>query len=324
MMTADAKNNESRPTVSVVMIAYNKELYIDEAIAGVVKQKGDFRLQLIIMDDCSTDRTADIALDWQQRYPDIIEYHRNARNLGLQGNYLAAFRLVTADYMAICDADDYWFSSRKLARQIDYMERHPDCALTFHRVVNYYEASGEKSLSNGGQQADCTIRELSRSNFITNLSVLYRRRLVDLHNLPDWISYDRSPDYAMHMLYAEHGTIHYFSRPMGVYRKTAGSSWSMTEQFERLKMSLIVRRNLLRHFQGREDVENGLHAAATSTLRSMGRCADSPERAEYVRLQAKELGVEVEIKPADAPKTRRSLPTRIRAALSKFIMLPRP
>lgn len=306
------------------MIAYNKELYLDEAIAGVVKQKGDFRLRLIIMDDCSTDRTADIALEWQRRFPDIIDYHRNEHNLGLQGNYLAAFRLVTADYLAICDADDYWFSSRKLSRQIDYMERHPDCALTFHRVVNYYEESGEKSLNNGGQQTDCTIRELSRSNFITNLSVVYRRRAVDLHNLPEWIAADRSPDYAMHMLYAEHGTIHYFRRPMGVYRKAAGSSWSLTEQFERLKMSLIVRRNLMRQFESREEVVEGLRSAATAILRSMGRCADSAERTAYVRQQAEELGVTVEIAPAATTTSRRSLPTRLRAALSKLIMLPRP
>lgn len=292
--------------------------------AGLVKQNGDFRLRLIIMDDCSTDRTGEIALDWQRRYPGIIEYHRNERNLGLQGNYLAAFRLVTADYMAICDADDYWISSRKLARQTEYMELHPECALTFHRVVNYYEESGEKSLSNGGQQTDCTIKELSRSNFITNLSVVYRRELVDLCDLPEWIRTDRSPDYAMHLLYAAHGTIHYFRRPMGVYRKAAGSSWSLTEQFERLKMSLIVRRNLMREFAGRNEVTEGLHAAATAILRSMGRCADSDERTEYVRQQAEDLDVSVEIGATGATKPRRSLTTRIRAAISKLVPVPKP
>lgn len=317
-------NEKRKPSVDVVMIAYNKERYLDEAIAGVVKQKGDFSLRLIIMDDCSTDRTAAIARRWQKRYPEMIDYHRNERNLGLQGNYLAAFRLVTADYMAICDADDYWFSSRKLARQVEYMEGHPECALTFHRVVNYYEATGEKSLSNGGQQADCTVRELSRSNFITNLSVVYRRRLVDLRHLPDWISGDRSPDYAMHMLYAAHGSIHYFRRPMGVYRKAAGSSWSLTEQFERLNMSLIVRRNLMREFEGHDDVTCGLHDAASAILRSMGRCADTPERVAYVKRQTEEIGIEVETGGGVAPAAHRGLLSRIRAALSKAVPVPRP
>lgn len=317
-------NEKRKPSVDVVMIAYNKERYLDDAIAGVVKQKGDFSLRLIIMDDCSTDRTADIVRSWQKRYPEMIDCHRNERNLGLQGNYLAAFRLVTADYMAICDADDYWFSSRKLARQVEYMERHAECALTFHRVVNYYEATGEKSLSNGGQQPDCTVRELSRSNFITNLSVVYRRRLVDLQHLPGWINGDRSPDYAMHMLYAAHGGIHYFRRPMGVYRKAAGSSWSLTEQFERLNMSLIVRRNLMREFEGHDDVTGGLHDASAAILRSMGRCADTPERMAYVKRQAEELGVVVETGGGEAPAGRRGMLSRIRAALSKAVPVPRP
>ena len=40
--------------------------------------------------------------------------------------------------MAICDADDYWSCRSKLKRQVDYMEAHPDCALTFHRMINFY------------------------------------------------------------------------------------------------------------------------------------------------------------------------------------------
>ena len=60
------------PDVDVVMIAYNKARYIDEAIAGVMAQKGDFRLRLIVMDDCSTDATPEIIDRWRRRFPDKI------------------------------------------------------------------------------------------------------------------------------------------------------------------------------------------------------------------------------------------------------------
>ncbi|MCM1293418.1 MAG: glycosyltransferase [Bacteroides sp.] len=310
------------PAVDVVMIAYNKASTIDEAIRGVVKQKGCFKLRLIVMDDCSTDSTGAIAQEWQRRHPDIVDYHRNEHNLGLQGNYLAAFALCSADYVAICDADDYWISRKKIARQTAYMESHPNCMITFHRVVNLYESSGEMSLSNGGQKSDTGIEDLARGNYITNLSVMYRTGKVDLKKLPDWIRTDRSPDYAFHMLHAAHGSIHYFSRPMGVYRQAAGSAWSMTEQYERLRMSLTVRLNLLTEFTGIHEVEKGLLAATGSILNAMSGCADSEQRKQFVADKARQLNITLSQESATQPGHRR-LVSRIRGALSKLIPTPR-
>ncbi|MCM1110625.1 MAG: glycosyltransferase, partial [Clostridium sp.] len=243
------------------MIAYNKEREIDEAIRGVVGQRCDFPVELIVMDDCSTDRTGEIARRWADRRPDRVRYVRNERNLGLQRNYIAGFRRATGRYMAVCDADDYWTDSRKLSRMVTWMEANPACAVAFHRVVNLYEPSGEMSLSNGGLRRDLTAADLSRSNFITNSSVLYRRALVDLDALPEWIADDRSPDYAFHMFYAARGTLRFFPRPMGVYRKAAGSAWSLTDAAERLRMSIAVREHLLREFAARPDIVAGLEAS---------------------------------------------------------------
>lgn len=319
-------SDASLPTVDVVMIAFNKEATIAEAIRGVMKQKGRFKLRLIIMDDCSTDRTAQIASEWADRYPDKILYIRNPHNLGLQGNYLEGFRHCTGRYLAICDADDYWFSSRKLARQVGYMETHPQCGLTFHRVVNLYEHSGEMSLSNGGQAADTTIADLARGNYITNLSVVYRRSLVDLSNLPAWIADDRAPDYAFHMLYASHGSIHYFARPMGVYRQSAAGNWSMADRFERLKMSLMVRLNLITELAHHPEAVTGLKAASTNILRAMQQCADTPERRDFISDQAARLDITLpdEPTPPAASPRRRPLLTRIRATISRLIPRPKP
>lgn len=314
---------QKRPMVSVVMIAYNMERYISQAIKGVVRQRTDFPVELIVMDDCSTDSTATIVKEWKAKHPYVVKYHRNARNLGLQRNYLEGFKLCTGKYMAICDADDYWIGHGKLQRMVDYMENHPQCAVAFHRVVNYYEATGEKSLSNGGMVADCDVAALSRSNFITNSSVLYRRGLVDLTALPEWIKDDRSPDYAMHLLYARHGSIHFFSRPMGVYRKCAGSSWSMTDRFARLRMSLSVRMRLLDEFADDIRVTEGLLTAIKAILASMRDCMRTEQEREYFQNAAAEAGVNVADLPPVGSAPKRSLVSRIRAAVSRFIPLPK-
>lgn len=322
-------SNSNLPLVDVVMITYNQEKYIEEGIRGVIKQKGDFRLRLIIMDDCSSDRTLEIAESWQSKYPEIISVYRNKHNLGLLRNYIEGFSRCEGDYLAVCDADDYWFDSRKLDRQVTYMEQHPECAITFHRVVNLYEETGEKSLSNGGQIVDTTIVDLSKSNYITNLSVVYRRKLVDLKNLPEWILRTPVPDYAFHFLYAMKGSIHYFRRPMGVYRQLKSATWSLADQFDRLKISLTTRYNLIREIkelppQAKEE----LLKATQNILRSMYACADTLEKRKYVLDKATELGIDTARVTANPnPPTKSGLKkfmSRARAVLSHAVPCPKP
>lgn len=326
-MTNDSANNLSdAPRVSVLMIAYNKQDYIDDAIAGVVRQRYSMPFELIIMDDCSTDSTGEIAQAWQRRYPHIIRYVRNQHNLGLQGNYLRGFTLCRGTYMAICDADDYWFCHKKLKIMAGYMDAHPECAITFHRVVNYYESTGEKSLSNPRTPSHPDIAQLACSNFITNLSVMYRRELVDLKALPSWIASDRSPDYAMHMIYASKGTIRYFSRPMGVYRRAEGSAWSAGSRLAQLRMSLSVRMRLFEEFGFSSEVQAGLRKASKSILQAMCECPLSASEKTEIENAAQVLGIAMEPSRQREPKATHGRPllTRIRAAVSKLIPLPRP
>lgn len=334
MAAVNNSDQSMTPMVSVAMIAFNKEREIADAIRGVVGQRAGFPIELVIVDDASTDSTHDVALAWQKRYPEMIRVVRNPSNKGLQANYIEAFRHCRGRYLAICDADDYWICRTKLARQVAYMEAHQECALTFHRVVNYYESTGEMSLSNGGMRSDCDAAALSRSNFITNLSVVYRRELVDLSALPDWILDDRSPDYAMHMFYAAQGSIHYFSRPMGLYRIGPKGAWSQTEAYRRLEMSLIVREHLIGHFASRTDLTAGLREAASSILLGMiEAAAGDPARCADARLRLKRIGVIATDQAIDEalaarrggrrPVMARML-SKARAIASRLLPVPRP
>lgn len=294
--------NDGRPMVSVVMVAYNSAKYIEDAIRGVVNQRTKFRVQLIVSDDASTDDTEALVMKWRERYPDIVEYYRNPVNLGVQGNYLAAFRHCRGKYLAMCDADDYWTCRTKLARQVSYMEKHPECAICFHRVINYYEGTGEMSLSNGGGKVMQihNAYDLSQRNVITNMSVLSRMSLLDFDNLPVWLGDVRLLDYAMHMLFAAsrpENTIHFFKRPMGVYRHSAEAIWTMTEKKARIQMAIDVRKHLIEEFAGRPDLVANLNTACEDMRRNM----DKP----------------------DVPPKRKLL-SRLRAAVSRLLPLPRP
>ncbi len=275
-------------TVSVVIITYNQQHCVGRAIAGVMHQRGNFRIELIVANDASTDKTLAVVKRWQELYPSSIRVIDHKNNIGFRANYLSAFREATGDYVCVCDADDYWTSDRKLRRQVEYMEAHRECAVTFHRVLNVYHPSGVKTLSNGSQAVDTTIEHLSRSNYITNLSVMYRRCVVE-GGYPDWLAEVSLPDYAYHILHSLHGTIHYFRQPMGVYTQSSEGAWSLSGERRRLEMALDGREKLIEHLGEDSAAAAGLMAASTDILVALAELEDSVEIRERIRRYSPQL-----------------------------------
>lgn len=239
--------SETSPMVSVLMLSYNQEKYVDEAIRSVVLQQTSFAFELIIADDASTDSTPQHILHWANRYPDRIVVLSQEKNLGLALNFIRTYNRARGKYIAICEGDDFWTDKHKLQRQVDYMESHPECSLCFHRVVNLYEADGSMSLSGGVQKSDYFIADIAMCNPITNVSVLYRHELVP--QLPKWMGQVTSYDFVMHLLCAQHGCLHYMKRPMAVYRKLSTSIWTGGSKVRRSEISRINRDLLICHFQ---------------------------------------------------------------------------
>lgn len=244
-MTHITDRTPAKPKVSVIMLVYNSAPYLAAAISGVLRQKAPFDVQLVLSDDCSTDaRTTQMCREYAERFPDKITLITRETNRGIPRNFLEAHAACKGEYIALCDADDYWCYDGKLREMATFMDTHPDYALCFHRVINYYEDEGTKSLSNGAQKNDSySLADLCAGNFITNCSVLYRRSACP--QPPQWISEVLLCDYAMHLLHAINGKIRYFKRPMAVYRKRSNALWTGVKAAQRLHDALTVREKAL-------------------------------------------------------------------------------
>src|ERR1017187_7243265 len=72
----------AEPKVGVLMLTYNHEKFIAQALESVFMQKADFPFELVIGDDCSTDGTREIVREYSQKYPEIIRAHLRERNIG--------------------------------------------------------------------------------------------------------------------------------------------------------------------------------------------------------------------------------------------------
>lgn len=137
--------SEIIPEVSIVCLTYNHEDCIKNALDSFVMQETDFPYELVIHDDASTDKTAEIIKDYQERYPEIFKpilqkENQYSKKKPITRTFIAP--VVKGKYIAMCEGDDYWTDSRKLQKQYDYMESHPECAMCVHNTVMHHRKEG--------------------------------------------------------------------------------------------------------------------------------------------------------------------------------------
>ena len=94
--------------VSVCMITYNHERFIAQAIESVLMQETDFRVELVIGEDCSTDGTRAIVREFGERFPERIRLLLPEHNLGMMPNFVATLSACRGQYVALLEGDDYW------------------------------------------------------------------------------------------------------------------------------------------------------------------------------------------------------------------------
>lgn len=206
--------------VSVLVITYNNERFITEAIDSIVMQKVDFDFEIIIGEDHSTDRTREIVFDFRKRYPDKIHLLLNEKNVGGRKNFTQILKASQGEYIALLEGDDYWTSPNKLQKQVDFLDNHPDFTICFHWAGWLDQESGEiKSWKYGPPiiKPYYTIDDLLKhSNFIPTCSVMFRNNLFG--EFPKWFWETGIGDFPLHILNAQHGKIGYIDEAMSVYR----------------------------------------------------------------------------------------------------------
>lgn len=213
---------EEAPKVSVVSISYNQEAYIRDALDGFVAQQTDFPVEVIIADDASTDATPVIIQEYVDRYPQLFRPMLRSQNIGVHANFVATLSAARGEYVALCEGDDYWTDPLKLAKQVQFLDRHPEAAVCFHPVRVIYENGGkDREFPPLVWRHDLSLDTLLARNFIQTNSVVYRRQP----------QYDDIPanimpiDWYLHVRHAKGGEIAMLSETMAVYRRHAQGIW---------------------------------------------------------------------------------------------------
>lgn len=205
--------------LSVVMTTYNHERYIATAIESVLRQQTSFGVEIVIGEDCSTDRTLNIALDYQAMYPEAIRIVRSEQNVGWRENYRRTIAAARGKYIAMLDGDDYFTHRKKLQMQVDLLEANPDVGMCYGRSERVDE-NGNTTIYPEGECAT-TFEAMLRRNPAENCTVVARRHLVEQyyaevepHNHPEWLT----DDLPMWLWFAANSRYMAIDCPMSVHR----------------------------------------------------------------------------------------------------------
>lgn len=235
-------NQSESPLVSIICITYNHAQYITDAIDGFLKQETRFPFEIIIHDDASTDETPAIIKRYQAEYPDLIKpifqsvnQTSTIKNNALLQIILTAGSHAKGNYIAYCDGDDYWIDTLKLQHQIDAMQQHPECDMSFHPVFyEYAHTSQSRKIVSQHADHDQLFKTpnliLGAAGFCPTTSFVFRKSVFDA--IPNWLYEAPCTDYFLQILSSLRGGAIYLNRIMAVYRVFSSGSWTNKMQHD--------------------------------------------------------------------------------------------
>jgi glycosyltransferase involved in cell wall biosynthesis len=123
--------------VSACIITYNQENYIRECLEGAIMQKINCTYEIVIGEDCSTDKTLSICNEYALLFPQLIRIIPKDKNLGMIDNWKRTISNCEGKYIAFCEGDDYWTDPLKLQKQVDFLEANEEYGMVGTGFENF-------------------------------------------------------------------------------------------------------------------------------------------------------------------------------------------
>lgn len=221
----------SKPLVSISCITFNHVNFIEEALNGFLMQKTNFKFEILIHDDASTDGTEEIIREYERKYPSIIKPLYEETNQwvkGRKGSAVFNFPRAKGKYIALCEGDDYWTDPLKLQKQVDFLEGNPEYGICFHevKIFNQYKNCLEEDTITRNVEETTDVNELAKGNYIHTPSVMLRNDFT----IPKWFKKSPIGDWPLYMLAIKKRKIKKLGDEMAVYRVHDTSIWSSLPQ----------------------------------------------------------------------------------------------
>ena len=233
---------DSNVLVSVICITYNHRNFIRRCLDSLVSQNTDFRYEIIVHDDASTDGTREIVREYAGRYPGLVIPLLQEENQFSKGiSFIESFIVPVASgkYFVECEGDDYWCDPDKLRLQVEALEAHPECSVCVHAT---------DTVDVGGRPLPMHFPEIALDHPVITTEEYMQYVLSDgnwlFHLSCFMVSGDLFREYSqfaatgypslffkvgdlpMYLYFAVKGSLYFIDRVMSVYRMESGGFMS--------------------------------------------------------------------------------------------------
>jgi glycosyltransferase involved in cell wall biosynthesis len=234
--------------VVIKCFTYNHGKHIEETLKGFVMQKTNFPFCALVVDDFSSDDTAQILRQYEKQYPEIIKGVYLLENYYSQGGIKREKTEITSPwfarckYFAFCEGDDYWTDPLKLQKQVDFLEANPDYVVCSHHFDLYDEST--KTFKPDWFKHIEEDFEYDLASFVTReawmtqpLTVLYRSKAWDQS---EYKQYNNAKDVTLFYYLLRKGKGMLLKDNMGIYRIHSEGIWSKVDKGKQTKAEMLT------------------------------------------------------------------------------------
>lgn len=259
-------NSEVKNTaimVSIICIVYNQKQYIRECLDSFLMQKTNFKIEIVIHDDASTDGTAEIIREYEEKYPDLIKAIYQQENQFSQGvnMWVSVPPHASGKYLAMCEGDDYWINPLMLQKEVDFLESNPEYGLVCG-VANVYDEEKKQFVTKHGVKESETYETIVQGvNDIVTSTTLMKSQLLSqcVEDCRSLIDRTLFIDTAMWYWFAYNSKIKFINEVFSVYRVLPESLSHTKNQNKRLNLDMDFLR-LKIHFTLSHPIKNQIYS----------------------------------------------------------------
>ncbi len=230
--------------LSVLITTYQCEEYVEQTLDSVLMQEIDFEMEILVGDDGSSDRTAEIVSAYEKKHPEIslfvrerdpeVAYHRVERS---SDNRLELLERASGEYCIFLDGDDFYTDPNKLRRQVNALDKHPECSMCAHNVWLYYSEENKTPLCRAKKERVISFPEYWKIMYIQANAVMFRnlyrehtpkgalRGMFDDNNIVFWLF--------------QYGKMYYLPDILLAYRQSPASSWNGIDELKKAASNIL-------------------------------------------------------------------------------------
>ena len=236
--------------IDILLAVYNSEKYLAQQLDSIFSQTYT-NWRILIVDDCSSDKTCNIIEKYKQKYPEKIVLYKNSRNVGNPAlNFFKLLKMSTSEYAMFCDHDDVWLCDKIKLTLIAMKQKesqNPDLPILVHtdlKVVdrNLNVLAESMILAQKLNPNAKTLKQLVVQNNVTGCAAMLNRKLVLMAaSVPKGAVIH---DWWVALTASAFGAIEFVNRPTILYRQHGANQVGFKNAS---KISYVFNRFLNKH-----------------------------------------------------------------------------